>query len=114
MSRSSQKAQFNKNKSKILLIDDDQRTLDMLARFLAIEGYNVKAVSDSEQAIKIFESGSFDLVVTDLKMPKKDGIEVLKAVKSLRPKVMGIVVTGFASIDTAVAVSYTHLRAHET
>jgi len=86
----------------ILVVDDDSKNKQILHRFLELEGYEVASAGDGEEALNIAREQHFDLVITDLKMPKKDGIELLKEIKELSPSTMGVVVTGFASIDSAV------------
>lgn len=86
----------------ILIVDDDPKANQLLTRFLEIEGYQVSSAKDGRAALETFNDGKFDLVLTDMKMPHMDGIELLKHVKNQDPNVIGVVVTGFASIDTAV------------
>lgn len=86
----------------ILIVDDDPKANQLLTRFLEIEGYTVSSAKDGRVALETFNDGKFDLVLTDMKMPHMDGIELLKHIKNQDPNVIGVVVTGFASIDTAV------------
>ncbi len=87
---------------KILVVDDDPKANQLLTRFLEIEGYEVESATDGKSALQACKDSKFDLVLTDMKMPHMDGIELLKQVKNLDSNVIGVVVTGFASIDTAV------------
>jgi DNA-binding NtrC family response regulator len=86
----------------ILVVDDSPKDNQLLTRFLEIEGYKVSSAKDGRAAMGQFKEGKYDLVLTDLKMPHMDGIELLKQVKNQDPNVIGVVVTGFATIDTAV------------
>jgi two-component system response regulator PilR (NtrC family) len=88
---------------RILVVDDDQGMREFLEIMLAREGYNVSSASGGKEALRICRNEKFDLVVTDLKMPKVDGIDVLKEIKEISPETMVILVTAYASGDTALA-----------
>src|SRR5512140_1463684 len=76
--------------------------LDMLRQTLEAEGYRVIPAKDGVEGIKKLSDGRIGLVLTDLKLPKKDGFEVLKAVKEDTPLLPVIVMTAFGTIETAV------------
>jgi DNA-binding NtrC family response regulator len=86
----------------ILVIEDKESMLDMLTQTLEAEGYQVVPARDGAEGIKKLADGSISLVLTDLKLPKKDGFEVLKAVKEENPLLPVIVMTAFGTIETAV------------
>ncbi len=86
----------------ILVIEDKVSMLDMLKLTLEAEGYQVVPARDGAEGIKKLADGSIALVLTDLKLPKKDGFEVLKAVKEDNPLLPVIVMTAFGTIETAV------------
>jgi DNA-binding NtrC family response regulator len=86
----------------ILVIEDKESMLDMLTQTLVAEGYQVVPARDGAEGIKKLADGSIALVLTDLKLPKKDGFEVLKAVKEDNPLLPVIVMTAFGTIETAV------------
>jgi len=86
----------------ILVVDDDQNAKETLHRFLEMQGFEVVGASDGEDALNRTREQTFDVIVTDLKMPKIDGIELIREVKTASPSTICIVVTGFASIDSAV------------
>jgi DNA-binding NtrC family response regulator len=88
--------------ARLLVVDDDERARVLLARFLEVEGYAVDTAKDGADALVKFDEDPFDVVITDLKMPNMDGIDLLRGVREKNARVQGIVVTGFASIDTAV------------
>jgi len=75
---------------------------DFLALVLKKEGYFVAVASDGEEAVKILQKDIFDLVITDVKMPKLSGIDVLKAVKETAGETLVIMITAFASTETAI------------
>lgn len=87
---------------KILVVDDEQSLREVLSIMLKRAGYAVTSVSDGEEAIEHLNKEIFDLVITDLRMPKVDGMEVLKAVKSASPDTVVLVITAFATADSAV------------
>ncbi len=87
---------------KILVVDDERSMRDFLSIMLKKAGYDVTTAADGDEAVKILHKDIFDLVITDLKMPKVDGLQVLKTVKELSPDTVVIVITAFASTETTV------------
>ena len=89
-------------KARILAVDDEGIVLDSFRRILVLEGYNVDTVENGPEALNLVQRNDYDFVFTDLKMPIMDGVEVVKAVKHLRPDLDVVVITGYATIETAV------------
>jgi len=87
---------------KILIVDDDKEILGLIAEILTEEGYAVDAVPDGKKAIKAVDKSFYDLVITDLKMPKVDGMKVLRHVVDQSPETTCIILTGFGTIENAV------------
>ena len=87
---------------KILVVDDERGLREVLSIMLKRAGYAVTEASDGEEAIGHVNKEIFDLVITDLRMPKADGMAVLKAVKSSSPETVVLVITAFATADSAV------------
>ncbi len=87
---------------KILIVDDERSMRDVLSIMLKRVGYGVTAASNGEEAIAQIGKEIFDLVITDLKMPKVSGLDVLKAVKESSPDTVVLMVTAFASTESAV------------
>lgn len=88
---------------KILIVDDEAPVREMLKRGLVqMGGFSVEVAQDGSEAIEKVEKDVFDLVLTDLKMPEIDGIDLLKIIKGMRPEVMVILMTAYGSIETAV------------
>jgi DNA-binding NtrC family response regulator len=87
---------------KILLIDDSPEILDNLSERLVSEGYDVTTTSDGTSGISMIEKKFYDLILTDLKMPGADGMEVLKYVKEHSPESICIILTGYGTIKNAV------------
>jgi len=90
------------NKPHILLIDDEAIALTNLTHVLKREGYDVTACKDGEAGLEAFKRSDFDLVLTDLKMPGIDGMAVLRQVHANHPDVPVIMITGHATLDSAV------------
>jgi len=87
----------------IFIIDDEKDMLALLTRYITQETeYRVETESDARQALERFRQSRFDLVITDLKMPGKSGIELLREMKRVDPEISVVIITAFATIDTAV------------
>ena len=89
-------------KQKILIAEDDDLNRNNLTELLTMEGYEVKAVENGKEAMAAFVEDKYDLVITDLKMPEGDGLELLKFVKDMNPDNIVIMMTGFGTVDSAV------------
>lgn len=89
--------------AKILVVDDDRGIRELLEIMLNREGYLVSSTDDALKALNRCKKEKYDLILTDLKMPKMDGIDFLKAVKDVCPETMVILMTAYASPDTAVS-----------
>ncbi|MBN1829108.1 MAG: sigma-54-dependent Fis family transcriptional regulator [Deltaproteobacteria bacterium] len=87
----------------ILVVDDDKGMREFLEIMLTREGHRVKTVSGGKQALDICRKGAIDLVITDLKMPGIDGIALLRSIKDISAEIMVILITGYASGETALA-----------
>jgi two-component system, NtrC family, response regulator PilR len=88
--------------TKILIVDDEQSMRDFLAIMLKKEGYEVVAAENGTGALKAIQTEIFDLVITDVKMPGMDGIGVLKTIKEISADTVVIMITAFATAETAV------------
>lgn len=86
----------------ILVVDDEAVIREGLQRTLDGERFAVETCRSGHAAIELLQEKNYDLIITDLKMPGMNGIEVLKAVKGLQPDVPVIMITGYATVDTAV------------
>lgn len=87
----------------ILVVDDSVNTLKVIERNLEAQGYAVATATDVASAIELLENAAFDLVVTDLRMPKVGGLDLIRHVRSNFPECGIIMITGFASIGSAVS-----------
>lgn len=89
-------------KAKILAVDDEAIVLDSFRKILVMGGYSIDTVEKGQEALGLIQKRDYDFVFVDLKMPEMDGIEVTKAVKHFRPDIDVIVITGYASVESAV------------
>ena len=87
---------------RVLIADDERNLCEVMARELARRGHEVEAVGDGEAALARLAEGAFDVVVLDMKMPKKEGIEVLRELQEFPEHPQVIVMTGFQEVSTAV------------
>lgn len=92
----------DKKDIRILVVDDDVEVADTVKEFLSHAGYSVTAVYGGREALTRFREGNFQLVITDLKMPEIDGIELLETIKTIDNKVSVVVITGYGTIESAV------------
>ncbi len=89
-------------KARILAVDDEEIVLDSFRKILVLAGYSIDTVQTGQEALDLVRKRNYDFVFTDLKMPDMDGVEVCKAVKHLRPDIDVIIITGYATVETAV------------
>ena len=86
----------------ILVADDERSMREFLEILLTKEGYRVSLAASGEEAFKILENNTFDLLITDIRMQDVDGIDVLKKAKALSPETVVIMISAFATAETAV------------
>lgn len=89
-------------KPRLLLVDDDVPFTRNLVWLLSRRGYEVSAVNDGQSALRIVEEQEFDVIILDRKMPGIDGIATLKELKKKKPDIEVIILTGAASVDSAL------------
>ncbi|MBA4312969.1 MAG: histidine kinase [Chlorobiaceae bacterium] len=96
------RAEVGNPKAKILCVDDEEVILGSFRKILVLDGYSIDTVETGQEALGLIQKRHYDFVFTDLKMPLMDGVEVTKSVKHLRPDIDVIIITGYASVETAV------------
>lgn len=96
------KDKVHMDKIKILVIEDEPSMRLGLAHSLTTKGYKVKTAENGAEGIRLFEGESFDIVITDLRLPNSNGIEVLKSTKNISPETGVILITAFAEVKTAI------------
>jgi two-component system response regulator PilR (NtrC family) len=89
-------------KARVLIVDDEKSMRDLLSITLEKEGYDVSSATGGEAAIEMLHRDSVDVVITDLRMPKVDGLQVLRAAKEISPDTTVIMITAVASTESAV------------
>lgn len=94
--------EINRLMAKILIVDDDTTFCIMLRKWLEKRGFEVDAAFSYKDAVKQLDKAGFDLVLTDLRLPDKDGIDLLRVIKEKMPKTQVLLMTGYADIQTAV------------
>ena len=90
------------DKKRIMLIDNEEGLCRMMEAVLADSGYAVKGYTRSFEAVEEFKAGDWDLVVSDIKMPGMDGLEVLQRIKAKDPLVPVIMITAYATVETSI------------
>src|SRR5436190_11070938 len=93
----------DKKEIRLLVVDDEASVRDMLRFELNALGYQVSVAGDGAEAVAFVRSHPVDLVITDMKMPKMDGVQTLDEIKKIDPSIPVIVLTGFGTLETAVA-----------
>lgn len=89
-------------RERVLIIDDEWSIREVLSGILAAEGLEVTAASDGAEGIEILDREMFNIVITDLRMPKADGIAVLRHIQQRNPDCLGIVATAYGSVESAI------------
>jgi DNA-binding NtrC family response regulator len=89
------------DKSRILIVDDDEVVRRSYLRSLQSVDCNVAAASDGEEALQTMEKNTFDVVLLDLRMPGRDGMSVLRAIKQKWPESEVVIITGYPTVDSA-------------
>ncbi len=87
---------------KVLIVDDEESMCQFLSIMLRKEGYDVKTTTSGQDAIRMVSCGSFEVLITDIRMPDIDGLDVLAGVKQADPSVPVIILTAYASQETAI------------
>jgi response regulator RpfG family c-di-GMP phosphodiesterase len=90
------------DKPRVLIVDDEKFIRDILADFLGMEGYVVRTAEDGAAALSELQSSRYDIVISDLKMPRMGGIELLEQISTAAPNALTVIMTGFGTVETAI------------
>ena len=93
---------MTEKRTRILVVDDEFSVRDSLLNWFQKDGYEVEAAANGREGLEIFEAGRFHVAVVDIKMPGMDGVELLEHLRRMDPSLPVIMITAFASVDTAV------------
>jgi CheY-like chemotaxis protein len=96
------RAEVQNPKARILCVDDEPVILDSFRKILVLDGYSVDTVEAGAEALGLIQQHHYDFLFTDLKMPTMSGEDVAKSAKHLRPDIDVIVITGYATVESAV------------
>jgi response regulator RpfG family c-di-GMP phosphodiesterase len=94
--------QVHEESPRVLVVDDEKVIREILSDFLTMEGYVVRTVEDGDAALRELERRSYNLVISDLKMPGMGGIELLEKIADLKFNVLTVIMTGFGTVETAI------------
>ena len=89
-------------KIKLLLVDDEKDFIESLAERLQLRDFDVKTALNGDDAIKLVSENEFDVIILDVKMPGKSGIETLKEIKNINQLSQVIMLTGHATVESAI------------
>jgi response regulator RpfG family c-di-GMP phosphodiesterase len=92
----------SEERPRVLIVDDEKFIRDILADFLGMEGYIVRTAEDGAAALEELHSHHYDLIISDLKMPRMGGIELLEAIGTAAPNALTVIMTGFGTVETAI------------
>jgi signal transduction histidine kinase/FixJ family two-component response regulator len=87
---------------RILIADDEVDVLDTCTRVLEMQGYQITGVHSGFEAIEAARRNTFDLLLTDIKMPGMTGLQAFRAIKQHQPEIVGVAITGYGAVDTAI------------
>lgn len=90
------------DRPRVLVVDDEKFIRDIIADFLGLEGYIVRTAEDGSSAVNELQRARYDLVISDLKMPKMGGLDLLKEVTRSHPDTLTVIMTGFGTVETAI------------
>jgi response regulator RpfG family c-di-GMP phosphodiesterase len=93
---------FPEDRPRVLVVDDEKFIRDIIADFLGMEGYIVRTAEDGSSAVSELERARYDMVISDLKMPRMGGLDLLKEVSKAHPDTLTVIMTGFGTVETAI------------
>src|SRR5690242_17115212 len=91
-----------RTKGRILIVDDELVVRDSLGKWFTSEGYTAKPVGSAREALEAIQQAEFDIALLDIKMPGMDGMELQSRLREADPDLSIVIMTGYASVETAV------------
>src|SRR5207247_11070515 len=88
--------------TSILVVDDEENLRNLLTKILREDGYAVETAADGEEGLAKYKAGRYHLVLLDLKLPKLDGMSVLRSIKEFNPDALVIIISAFSTVDTTI------------
>src|SRR5712692_2969774 len=95
-------SELREESPRVLVVDDEKVIREILSDFLTMEGYVVRTVDNGESALRELQRRSYNLVLSDLKMPGMGGLELLAKIAELKTNVLTVIMTGFGTVETAI------------
>ncbi len=89
--------------NRALIVDDEETVREILSGFLESFGFETVCAQDGEEALQIYKKGTFDIVISDMMMPNMGGMDLLNELKQIDPDVIFILITGYPSMESAIA-----------
>ncbi len=89
------------SRPSVLIVDDEERFRNTMCKLLTVRGLAADTAGSGPEALEILKSGSHDVLILDVRMPDMSGVEVLSEVRKINPEIEVIIMTGYASVDTA-------------
>lgn len=93
---------FSTDRPRVLVVDDEKFIREILAEFLGMEGFAVQTAEDGSAALAELSQANYDLIISDLKMPRMGGIELLEQIARVDPNALTVIMTGFGTVETAI------------
>ena len=93
---------FHEESYRVLVVDDEKVIREILSDFLSMEGYVVRTVEDGMHALEELQQRSYNLIITDLKMPRMGGLELLEEINRRALNILCVIMTGFGTVETAI------------
>jgi DNA-binding NtrC family response regulator len=91
--------------TRVLIVDDEDRFRITMSRLLTVRGLEASTAGSGKEALEALKTSSYDVIILDMKMPDMGGVEVLSEIKKIDPFIEVIVMTGYASVDTAKKIT---------
>ena len=89
------------SKPRVLIVDDEERFRNTMCKLLTVRGVDAQTAGSGPEALEVLKSGSYDVLILDVRMPEMSGVEVLSEIRRINPEIEVIIMTGYASVDTA-------------